>query len=159
MKWIIPVLFFAVLITSCEKKREVKQVPKANDLPAMMITTTKAQPIFAKNLSGKTILVLFQPDCDHCQREAKQMRDKLQSFKAYQLYFVSTAMPADLEKFSIDYQFSGEPNVHFATTTLDQILGSFGAIEAPSLFVYSAEGKLIKHFNGEVDISEILKVL
>src|SRR5689334_3320362 len=122
MKGIIVLLALTIVLVGCEKKKERQQALKTNDLPAMLITTTQGQPIFTKDLSGKTILILFQPDCDHCQREAKQIRDSLSAFQDYEMYFISTAMPADLEKFSADYKFTGEPNVHFANTSLDHIL-------------------------------------
>jgi len=152
-------MLMATALTACEKKKNEQPKIVVNDLPAMLINTTKEEQIFTKNLSGKVILVLFQPDCDHCQREAKEIHDNLNAFREYKIYFISTALKEDLEKFSIEYQFNEEASVHFANTSLDHVINSFGSIDAPSVFVYSAEGKLVKHLNGEVDISEILKVL
>lgn len=141
------------------QKKEEQQRSTDNDLPALLITTTQGNQIFTKNLSGKIILVLFQPDCDHCQREAKQIHDKLSAFREYEMYFISTASSDELDKFSVAYKFNEASSVHFASTSFDNIISSFGSIDAPSVFVYSADGKLIKHFNGEVEISRILEVL
>lgn len=161
MKKALLFVLLVIVFAGCIRKKKEEQQPKivVNDLPAMLITTLNGEQVYTKNLSGKTVLILFQPDCDHCQREAKQMHDNLEAFREYQMYFISIASIDQLEKFSIDYQFSNEPSVHFATTALDQIISGFGSIDAPSVFVYSAEGKLIRHFNGEVDISKILEVL
>lgn len=159
MKHMFFLMLIVTVLAGCEKPKKAQQESVVNDLPAMLIHTTKGEQIFTKNLSGKTILILFQPDCDHCQREARQIRDSLSAFADYELYFISTVSKEALEEFSDEYQFSSETSVHFATTSFDNIISSFGSIDAPSAFVYSAEGNLIKHFNGEVDISEILKVL
>src|SRR5688572_15396456 len=132
----------AVLISACktEKKNEPPTASRANDLPAMLITKLDGTSVNAKNLAGKTILILFFPDCDHCQREAKAIQEHLESFGEYNLYFISTASTPEVGKFSVDYGLSGNTNVHFATTTVQQVLDNFGPVDAPSLYIYSAEG-------------------
>lgn len=156
-------IFFALacLISACktETKNAASTVSVANDLPAMSITKLDGSSVNAKTLSGKTILILFFPDCDHCQREAKAIQEHLESFKEYNLYFISTAPTAEVEKFSFDYDLSGKDNVHFATTTVQQVLDNFGPVDAPSIYIYSAEGKRTQSFNGEVAIEEVLKSL
>src|SRR5690606_5803404 len=41
-----------------------------NDLPDLTASLMNGDLIDMKDLSGNVIIVLFQPDCDHCQREA-----------------------------------------------------------------------------------------
>src|SRR6187399_2797677 len=106
MKRILVLMLIVTTLLGCEKQKKERQESIVNDLPAMLINTTKGEQLFTKNLSGKIILVLFQPDCDHCQREAKQIRDSLNSFRDYQIYFISTVSKEELGKFSDKYQFS-----------------------------------------------------
>jgi hypothetical protein len=113
-------------------------------------------PMSARTLSGKIILIFFQPDCDHCQREAKEIRENLDSFSEYKIYFVTTDTFAATNKFSKEYNLSGIENVYFAQTSLDAILNTVGPISAPSMFIYSNK-KLVKHLDGETPIAEILK--
>lgn len=155
--------FIVLTLAGCqsgEKKTETqKTVPLQNDLPALQLITTTGQPIFAKTLRGKTILVLFQPDCDHCQREAIQIQENLEAFKSYQLYFVSDVTDQELIAFAHTYKLDDQPNIHFSTTTADQIISNFGPLDTPSLFIYSNEGKLVNKFIGETDISKIVPAL
>lgn len=153
------ILLLLVTFVACQQKKETSSRPLQNDLPSMQLVTTIGQPIFAKTLAGKIVLVLFQPDCDHCQREAAQIRENLKAFDSYQLYFISNVTDQELIKFAKDYKFDSASNVHFATTTADQIVSNFGPLDTPSLFVYSAEGKLMHKFIGETDISKILPIL
>lgn len=150
------------LFPSCQKKEEKKgqQVIEAtaNDLPGIVLRANGQVPIDATSLSGKVILVFFQPDCDHCQREAKAINEHLNSFKDYELYFVTTENFDLIDKFARDYDLSNKSNIHFVQTTLNEILNTVGPISAPSMFIYS-DKILVKHLDGETPIEEILKHL
>lgn len=154
-------LMTLVACQHAEKKREIKSATnvKQNDLPAMQLMTTSGQPVFTKALAGKIILILFQPECDHCQREAEQIQHNLGAFVNYQLYFISDVSEAELLRFANEYNLNTHVNIHFARTTADEILSNFGPLETPALFIYSAEGKLENKFIGETDIQMILSAL
>ncbi len=126
-------------------------------LPNILLVKPDGSQVFTKNLEGKSIIVLFQPDCDHCQREAVQIREHLKAFRDYNMYFVSSAPIEEIEQFSEEYNLKGNPNVFFAYTDLMNILNNFGAVQTPSLYIYSEEQKLIKAFNGETAIGQILQ--
>lgn len=130
-----------------------------NDLPELPFTQLNGVKVVAKNLKGKTMLVLFQPDCDHCQREAVQIREHLAAFDGYDLYFVSDAALPQLDRFAKEYKLNGKPNIMFAQATSNDILRTMGNIQTPSMFIYTAEGSLVKSFIGETPIEEILAVL
>ena len=130
-----------------------------NDLPAMQIGLLNGKSVDARTIKGKTVLVLFQPDCDHCQEEARQIAENLEAFKKYNLYFVSSSALPEIEKFSRDYDLSDHENVLFGQTSTENILNNFGPIQAPSVYIYTEQGKLVNNFNGQVDISALLKYL
>lgn len=157
-------IFLTVLValTGCAKKeKEAEQKPVAmpNDLPAMTISLADGKTIDAKTLTGKNVLILFQPDCDHCQHEAEDIREQLASFTGYTLYFVSSAPMAEIQKFAADYKLTGNSNVVFGWTATENVLNNFGPIQAPSVYIYTDQGKLVQQFNGQTDVSVILKYL
>lgn len=162
----IKFLCAAVMIVSIscaqqEKKQTIEAVAAiqvVNDLPTITTNLLNGTRVSLKTLTGKNVIVLFQPECDHCQREAKQIQMNLTSFKGYNLYFISSAPTPELKKFADDYNLIA-PNVYVGTITVEEVLKSYGPIDAPSLYLYSNEGKLIKQFNGEVEISVVLKYL
>jgi cytochrome oxidase Cu insertion factor (SCO1/SenC/PrrC family) len=127
------------------------------DLPNMQLAITDGSRATAKNIQGKAVLVLFQPDCDHCQREAAQIREHLEAFQGYTLYFISDAPPAQLAQFAQEYRLINQPNIHFAQTSIESILQNFGPIDTPSVFIYSDKGMLKKSFIGETPIEQILQ--
>lgn len=155
MKVRILLLLSVIVFWSCKKQKEETK----NDLPQMQITLLDESVLNAKKIAGKTVMVLFQPDCDHCQREATQISENLESFKGYKFYFVSSAALTDIARFGNDFNLAGKENIFFGSAPSESIYNNFGPIEAPSIYIYSEEGKLVKQFNGEIAISEILKYI
>jgi hypothetical protein len=147
---------------SCSRKAKEdseKKAPTVNDLPAMQITLLNGTKLSTKELALPSILILFQPDCDHCQREAQQISENLAAFKKYTLYFISSASEVSVQKFAQDYALTEKDNVLFGVTTVSGILDNFGPIQAPSIYIYSDQGKRVQEFNGEVAIEVVLKYL
>jgi peroxiredoxin len=157
------VLLFLLMVIGCSVKEPKEQTTAGAveeiDLPAMTITTTSAEEINVKTLKGRTVLILFQPDCDHCQREAEAIRKNLEAFQQYQLLFISSSPINEITAFAETYKLNNHPQITFGYTTLENVLNNFGPIPAPSVYVYNENGKLVKSFNGETDIDRILNVL
>lgn len=150
---------FSVLALGTDEvapRSQHKAPPRLPDLP---LTTTKGTQINAQALKGKVVLVLFQPDCDHCQREAEAIRGNLDAFGEYTLYFVTYAPMSDIQQFARDYQLNSQENIFFAFAEVQPILDNFGSIPTPSLYIYSDQQRLVKAFEGEAPIDEILEHL
>lgn len=130
-----------------------------SDLPDLTVTKLDNTPLRIKELKGRNILVLFQPDCDHCQRETREIKAHLPAFKGYTLYFVSNYPAGQLRQFSQDYQLASEPNVVFGTTTVEAILQTLGPQPSPSVYIYDGQGRLVKSFLGETKVEKILPFL
>jgi peroxiredoxin len=128
-----------------------------SDLPTFEISLLNGTKTPVNKLSGKVALILFQPDCDHCQREAQQIQQNLKGFKDFKLYFISSATAGEIDRFSKEYKLTNLPNVFFASTSAQNIVNAFGPIEAPSIYLYSSDGKMVEKFNGEVAIEVVLK--
>jgi len=158
--------FFILLLTfvSCTSsgstEQEAKEPAASNDLPQLSLTTIGGKQLtIADEFDGKTILVLFQPECDDCQRQAQAIKQNLKAFENFSLYFVSSAPTAQIAAFAEHYQLNTHQHITFAQTTVQDVIQSLGQVPAPSIYIYSDEGKLIKSFNGEVGIEELGKYL
>jgi hypothetical protein len=148
------VVFFVLI--SCKEKKSQLPESTVNDLPKMAVTTLDNSQLTINELEGNNILILFQSDCDHCQREAEEIRKHLNSFREYDIYFISADQFPAVQKFGTDYDLMGHENIHFAITTVDEVLKNFGSIPTPSVYIYS-DKRLLKKFNGEVAIEKILE--
>lgn len=156
----LAIFFQLMVIQSCTpSSNKDSNATQQNDLPQMIATKLDGSQVNMKELKGKAVLILFQTDCDHCQREATAIHENISGFKAYSLYFITTVSLKEIETFANEYRLADNPIVHFCQTTNQSILDNFGPIDAPSLYIYSQDQKLVKAFNGETQISEILKYL
>jgi peroxiredoxin len=160
----ITVVFIAVVgLFFCgiapKKNISARTEQTSNDYPNMNLIMADGSIRSARNLPGKNIFVIYFPDCDHCQREATEISNHLTAFKNYQVWFIATASLTDIDRFAKQYKLAGHNNFHFVRTNTQDVLNSFGGISTPSLYIYSQERKLVKAFNGETRIEEIIKHL
>ncbi len=130
-----------------------------NDLPDMPLLRSDGTQFSARSLSGKVMLVFFLPDCDHCQREARQISNNLNAFKDYTLYFVSTAPLPEQEQFGREYNLAGQPNVSFAQTSPEELYKHFGLFPTPTVYIYQEGGRLVKIFRDETPVEQIIAAL
>ena len=159
-------VFFGIVVLqvtfmSCSSKKEEKSIASenvVNEYPNLVLTFQKGDQVSTKSLEGKNVFVLFQPDCDHCQEEAIEIEQQLDGFKDYMLYFISSSPMPQIVKFAEDYKLDNKQNVKFAWTSTEGVLNHYGPIQTPSVYIYS-QGKLVKSFNGQTSIENILNVL
>lgn len=130
-----------------------------NDLPYLNFTKLDGAVITAHDLPGKTILVMFNSDCDHCQREAKEISEKINLFKDYTLYFLASDPAENIQKFAVDYGLANLGNVIFGRAEVPDVIQTFGPIATPSVYIYSQEKRLVKYFNGETKVADIVSFL
>lgn len=165
-KILIPfILVLAFGVLSCSKKSAEESSeqtadeatsPSVNEQPSIPLTLLDNTQVNIKDLTGKNILVFFQPDCDHCQREAQEFEHNLEAFAGNTLYFITSGPMEEIKAFADTYKLSGKPNVHFAFTPALNVLNSYGPISAPSIYIYGEDHTLVKGFNGETPIEKII---
>lgn len=103
------------------------------------------------------VLIFFNPDCDHCQKETQELvahKDELQ-----QLQIVMTsALPYHLLKeFYLGYNVSSMPNVKMGQD-INFTLGSiYKPARYPSIYIYDAKGNLAKVYAGHAGVAAILE--
>lgn len=140
--------------------QQVEQVQQAtNDLPYLKFTKLDGAVVSAHDLPGKTILVMFNSDCDHCQREAGEISEKISLFKDYTLYFLASDPIENILKFAQEYGLASHKNVIFGRAEVPDVIQTFGPIATPSVYIYSQEKRLVKYFNGETKVADIVSFL
>jgi peroxiredoxin len=145
-----------------DKQAESLEVPTkilVNQLPDIKLVGIDGSVQYARELNGKNVLVLFNTDCDHCQREAKEIRTHMNAFESYSVWFVASDSFENMRDFAKTYDLINLPNVRFARTEVMEVINNFGAIATPSVYIYSDERQLIKSINGETPIEDIIKYL
>jgi peroxiredoxin len=143
------VIVFLLLIgglAGCQKEKPKDVVLNAkptapapthvNEMPQLALQQTDGAEISLRDMTGKVLIVCFNPDCDHCQREAKMLSENKNILKDYQVYFVSPESMDMISQFSKDYNLV-EPNIHFTHAEGANVINALGSITTvPTFFVY-----------------------
>lgn len=163
MKRILLICIVAAMTVSCGKEKPkdvvVNAVPSTrNEMPPLVATEVDDTKVSFKDLKGKVLLVFFNPDCDHCQRNAKMMSQNKDVFSSYQVYFVTPDQMPVVAKFAVDYDLL-DSNFHFARSEPADIFNSVGAITSlPTFFVFNDQ-ILVGRKEGETTIENLKSIL
>lgn len=167
MKKILLIIIIAVLLGSVtymvvamkdiQHKREI-QTKARQQLPAVSFTRLDSKRINLRELGAgkKMMIIYFSPDCDHCQYEAKAIKEHIDQFSGTVICMITRAESSQAAAFAATYQLDDQP-VHIFTDHDGAFYRQFGMVSVPSIFIYDANGALKKHFNGEVKIESLIK--
>lgn len=145
-----------------QKIEELSQKSPAQILPEFKFYKVKSGISFTSQdipKGKKTTFILFDPSCGHCQVEAGQLGKNYDKLKNINIYFVSMNDPALMANFldTFGKELVGKPNVEVLyDRNQDFIQKIHVPKQFPANYVYTAEGKLQSHWDGEKKIDFIL---
>lgn len=96
----------------------------------------------------RTIIMLFSPDCEHCQHQTEILLENIEKLKDVQIVMATTSPPHIIEWFINKYEMSKHKNFLIGR---DQqvLLGPFYKLNnIPLLAIYDKKGLLVKVFDG-----------
>ncbi len=131
-------------------------------VPSFKLFNVADSSVFTKdNLKKKTatVIIMFSPDCEHCQAETKELTAKIKLFKKAQIVMASPLDFAQLKKFYNDYNIAAYPNITMGRDP-SYFLGTFFKVRSfPAIYVYDKKGKFVQAFSGSVPIEQVAAVL
>jgi thioredoxin-related protein len=135
-----------------------RQVPT---IPPFSVLQADSSTVFNKSDLAKNkplLIILFDPNCDHCQHETDEIIAHIDDFKKIQIVMVTNAAFAELRKFYNNYELFKYKNI-VAGVELKYFLVTFFAIRnLPYLAMYDKKGNLITTFEGNLKVENILEI-
>ncbi len=102
-----------------------------------------------------TIVIVFSPDCEHCQHEVNEIKANYHLFKKAQFLMVSPVEYKYLKTFYEEYKIADYPNITMGRDP-NYMFGTFYKVRAfPSIFVYDKKGRYVKAFDESVPVKTI----
>jgi thiol-disulfide isomerase/thioredoxin len=157
-------LSVAILISATSRAQDSTAATFKNiqHLPAFKIYAVPDSTIFTSaqlKKSGPLVLMFFSPDCDHCQKETKELMAYKEELKNLQIIMASAAAFKDINAFYKDYNIASMTNIIMGQDA-NYILGMKYQIRTyPSIFVYDSNGILAKAFVGNISVPAILEAV
>lgn len=114
---------------------------------------------FYLSSNRKTIVVYFDSECDHCQYELNQIFLNRRSFKNSDIILTSSELISTIKHYAEGNCPQDSDNIRFTKINQDEAYETFGSLAVPQIFIYGADGILIKEFKGETKIDVVLQYL
>ncbi len=127
-------------------------------IPPFSITKVPDSSNFTQNLLKKkkpTVLFFFNPDCDHCHLETKNLIAKIDQLKNVQILMISILDFNSIKKFYNDYKIADYPNITMAREATYNLPGFYNIHSIPDVYVYDKKGKFITTFKKEFPVEKI----
>jgi thioredoxin-related protein len=128
-------------------------------IPPFKLTKVPDSTYFSKDDLKKkkpTIVMVFSPDCEHCQEMTKQITANIKLFKKAQIVMATPVGFSYVKKFYEEYKIA-----NYSTITMGRdptyFLGTFYKVRSfPAIFIYNKKGQLVNWFTGEVELKKIV---
>lgn len=127
-------------------------------IPAFSLRRVPDSALIQKSVLPKkkpVLVMLFSPDCDHCQQALDDLKAHITKFKKTEILLVSHLKFDLLVAYYQKHQLQQFPNIIMARDG-SYLLGTFYQLKNyPSFFLYNKRGELIDAFEGSVPIEKI----
>jgi peroxiredoxin len=127
-------------------------------IPAFSIIKVPDSSSFTNNKLKKNkpvVFFFFNPDCDHCHLETKNLVAKIEQLKNVQILMISILDFNAIKKFYNEYKLAEHPNITVARETTYNLPGFFNIHSIPDVYVYDKKGKFISTFKKEFPVEKI----
>ncbi len=116
-----------------------------------------------KNLTtGKEVLfVFFDVSCDHCQHTISTLSKRINECQKISIYLISLEDKTAINNFFNQYgkNLSGQKNVTILQDFKNQFITQFGPRKYPSVFLYSAQKKLLLYDDEDMYLEKFFKII
>ena len=162
MKLVIFLFCFFISLT-CKAQNDVSVPPykRYPTLPPIQLLLGDSIKRYTKqNIPEKkpVLIMLFSPDCNHCQHTAEEMYKNKQALKDIHIVMATVLSIHEMNAFMKKYKLNEMHNI-VAGKDIYFLLPPFYAIRNfPFMAMYNKKGNLIMGFEGSMPIEKVIKV-
>ena len=163
MKYIFASLLSFLLISQLEA--QVNGDPgapylKNNKIPPFSITSVNGKEITNKQMPAYpfTCIIIFSPDCPHCEKEAGDINKYADKFKNVLFIWDSYRDMESIKKFAAKYNLVGKPNVIIGRDPNFTLPTFYRPRMTPFMALYK-KGVLLKVYEEGADVFELIKII
>jgi thioredoxin-related protein len=128
-------------------------------IPGLQLFLSDSSKYTNENLPRKkqVLLMLYSPDCDHCQHEAEQIAARKDDLRDTHIIMATTFPIIRMNEFAAKYGLNKMENVVMAKDPYYILLSFYAIRNFPYMALYDKKGKLIRTYEGSVGIDKVLQ--
>lgn len=158
MKKLKIVFFIAALFLITGVKAQKENFNKS--IPPFKIACTDSVYFKASDLQKNipSVLVYFDPDCDHCRDFTESFLKRISEFGNTQIVMISYVSLAAMKKFELAFNLKRYPKIKVGTEGTSFVVQRYYKIQRfPFIAVFNKNGSLQAAYREVPSIDEILK--
>lgn len=161
IKWLLFLSFSFPALLSAQSENPEAPYKRFPSLPPMQLLLGDSVTKFTKHDLPKkkaVLVMLFSPDCSHCQHTAEELPKFTKALKDVQVVMATMHSIAQMNEFVRKYRLDQLPNV-VVGKDLYFLLPPFYAVKNfPFLAFYNKKGALISVFEGSMPLEKVANV-
>lgn len=160
IRHIVSFIFLVTFFISCKSTQQTI-VEATEEIPYFTFYTLDHHKFVKDDFDTERtkFILYFNSECDHCQKQARWLKKGMQenstAFKNLEIVFISFEEMTLIKEYRDKYKFS-QSNITFLQDSRLTFADKFGVGSFPSIIIYSKDSKLIKKFEGETKVEDIL---
>lgn len=160
MKKILFALFLLVTVQSFSQEYDTVPAYKKNpNIPNFQIQLIDSSLFTDTHIpKGKPVIITyFNPECGHCQLEAKEISDHLDKFKNAFLIFTSYQPMEQIKAFAEQFKLDKQSNIRFGRDKNYFIPAYYRVEFTPYNALYDKNGKFVRVYPTGMDVKEVIE--
>ncbi len=162
MKYLVALCFcFVSLVSFSQTDSTQPPYKRFPTVPPIKILLSDSSTMYTKADIPKNkavLLMLFSPDCSHCQHETEELIKHKAELKDVQIVMATLQPLSDMKAFVEHYKLTDLPNVVVGKDIYFFMPSFFNIHNLPFLAMYDKKGQLIGAFEGTIAIPAVAKV-
>lgn len=155
MKYFLFSILAFFLVGSLVAQVRVDTLPpykKNKKLPSFSIQQTDSSWLSSAKLPKNkfTVIVYFSPDCGHCQIEAQEMVNGMDSLKKVSFVWIGYRPLQELKDFYYAYGFNKFPNIKIGRDANYSVASFYQLKQTPFVAVYDKIGQFLSAYEAGV---------
>jgi thiol-disulfide isomerase/thioredoxin len=129
-------------------------------LPPVKLLLTDSTTYFTKEnfRKGSPVLIMqFNPDCEHCQKETEELLDSIDRFKDIQIVMATMMQFGTMKPFCEKYKLAKYKNITVGQDFQYFLPVFYKVGNLPYFALYDKKGNLITTFEGAVGIHKVIE--
>lgn len=150
---------FMLSFSSCKSTKE-SSVKAAKNIPYFTFTTLDKKRFTKENLDSERtkFIYYFNSECEHCEKQGSWLAKEIEVLDNLEVIFISFEEMDAIKSYRDKYNFKRD-NITFLQDSRLTFSDKFGVEKFPSILIYNKNGKLVKKFEGETKVKELLEFL